>query len=113
MMRRHLMDSPRRSNRINLYVGNLASTVTEIELERVFSDFGPVIDVSIMNDEYIGSGQSRRYAYIKMEERTQGEAAILNLNGKSLSNCIINVIEGLPLSPADTTPPGNKYRHRS
>ncbi len=111
-MRRQLMDSPRRSNRINLYVGNLAFTVTEIELERIFSVFGTVINVSIMNDEYIGSGQSRRYAYIKMEERTQGEAAILSLNGKSLSNSIINVIEGLPLSPADAAPSCNKYRHR-
>ena len=111
-MRRQLMDSPRRSNRINLYVGNLALTVTEIELKRVFSAFGQVIDVSIMNDEYIGSGQSRRYAYVKMEERSQGEAAILSLNGKSLSNCVINVVEGLPLSPANVNPPSNKYRHR-
>ncbi len=112
-MRRRLMDSPRRSNRINLYVGNLSSTATEIDLKQVFSAFGPVIEVSIMNDEYIGSGQSRRYAYIKMEERTQGEAAILNLNGKSLSNRVIGVIEALPLSPVNVTPPCNKYRHRS
>ncbi|MDD4923234.1 MAG: RNA-binding protein [Dehalococcoidales bacterium] len=112
-MRRQLMDSPRRSNRINLYVGNLALTVTEFELKRVFSAFGQVIDVSIMNDEYIGSGQSRRYAYIKMEERTQGEAAILNLNGKSLGDRVIGVIEALPLSPANDTPSCNKYRHRS
>ncbi len=112
-MRRRLMDSPRRSSRINLYVGNLALSVTEIQLKKVFSTFGPVIDVSIMNDEYIGSGQSRRYAYVKMEERTQGEAAIHSLNGKSLSNSVIGVIEALPLSPVDITPPCNKYRHRS
>jgi hypothetical protein len=48
-----------------------------------------------------------------MEERTQGEAAIHSLNGKSLSNSVIGVIEALPLSPVDIIPPGNKYRHRS
>ncbi len=112
-MRRRLTDSPRRSNKINLYVGNLSSTVTEIELNHVFSVFGPVIEVCIMNDEYIGSGQSRRYAYVKMEERMQGEAAILSLNGKLLGSHVIGVIEALPVSPVNTSPPCNKYRHRS
>ncbi len=113
-MRRQLMDCHQRSSKINLYVSNLETTVTEADLKRIFSAFGPVIDVSIMNDEYIGSGQSRRYAYVKMEGKDQGEAAILSLNGKSLKNSVIGVIEALPLSPVnDTATACNKYRHRS
>jgi RNA recognition motif-containing protein len=108
------MDSPQRSAKINLYVGNLEPSVTAAELNRIFSAFGPVMEVSIMNDEYIGSGQSRRYAYVKMTLRAQGEAAILSLNGRSLKNRVIGVIEALPLSPIDGAPPlCNKYRHRS
>jgi RNA recognition motif-containing protein len=79
MMRRKLMDSRQRSSRINLYVSDLETTVTEADLKRIFSALGPVIYVSIMNDEYIGSGQSRRYAYGKMEGKDQVEAAILSL----------------------------------
>ena len=113
-MKRRLMDLPQGTAKMNVYVGNLELSVTELDLKRIFSVFGQVVDLNIMNDKYIGSGQPRRYAYVKMAVRSQGEAAIAGLNGKSLRNRIIGVIEALPLSPASgTVPSGNKYRRRS
>ena len=44
---------------MNIYVGNLSLEVTEEELRQEFITFGEVISVTIMNDKYIGSGQSR------------------------------------------------------
>jgi len=51
---------------MNIYVGNLSLDVTEKELRREFMAFGEVIAVTIMNDKYIGSGQSRGYGFIEM-----------------------------------------------
>ena len=114
MTKRHIMDFSPRSAKINVYVGNLALTVTEAELRQVFLAFGQVIGVSIMNDEYIGSRQPRGYVFVEMAVRLQGEAAIASLNGKSLRNRVISVIEALPLSPSKgVTSRSNRCRCRS
>ena len=83
---------------MNIYVGNLSLDVTEEELRREFMAFGEVISVTIMNDKYIGSGQSRGYAFVEMLSQSEGKAAIATLNDKTLRHMTINVIEALPLS---------------
>jgi len=83
---------------MNIYVGNLSLEVTEEELRRKFMAFGKVISVTIMNDKYIGSGQSRGYGFVEMPSEYEGQAAITGLNGKTLRHRTINVIQALPLS---------------
>jgi len=83
---------------MNIYVGNLSLEVTEEELRREFMAFGEVISVIIMNDKYIGSGQLRGYGFIEMASKAEGEAAIANLNEKTLKHMTINVVGALPLS---------------
>ena len=83
---------------MNIYVGNLSLEVTEGELRQEFMAFGEVISVTIMNDKYIGSGQSRGYAFVEMPSQSEGKAAIAALNDKTLRHMTINVIEALPLS---------------
>lgn len=83
---------------MNIYVGNLSLDVTEEELRREFMAFGEVLSVTIMNDRYISSGQPRGYSFVEMTSKSQGEAAIAGLNGKTLKNRVIDVIEALPLS---------------
>ena len=83
---------------MNIYVGNLSLEVTEGELRREFMAFGEVISVTIMNDKYIGSGQLRGYGFIEMPSQSEGKAAIIALNDKTLRHMTINVIEALPLS---------------
>ena len=83
---------------MNIYVGNLSLETTEDELRRGFAEFGEVISVTVMNDRYIGSGQTRAYAYVEMASKIEGAAAITNLEGIKLRNRTIKVIEALPLS---------------
>ncbi len=83
---------------MNIYVGNLSLEVTEEELRREFMSFGEVISVTIMNDKYIGSGQLRGYGFVEMPSQSEGKAAIIALNDKTLRHMTINVIEALPLS---------------
>ncbi len=83
---------------MNIYVGNLSLDITEEELRREFMAFGQVISVVIMNDRYIGSGQTRGYGYVEMAAKSEGSAAITSLKGKRLRSREIDVVEALPLS---------------
>ena len=83
---------------MNIYVGNLALEITEEELRREFMAFGKVTSVTIMNDKYIGSGQSRGYGFVEMASVSEAQDAIAALNGKTLRYRMITVIQALPLS---------------
>ena len=83
---------------MNIYVGNLSLEMTEDELRQEFAEFGEVVSVTVMNDRYIGSGQTRAYAYVEMAFKVEGTAAITNLKGIKLRDRTIKVIEALPLS---------------
>ena len=83
---------------MNIYVGNLSLEVTEDELRQVFKFFGEVIYVTIMNDNYIGSGQHREYGYVQMASKSEGQAAVIGLQEKILRGQVIKVVEALPLS---------------
>ncbi|MFA5308762.1 MAG: RNA-binding protein [Dehalococcoidales bacterium] len=83
---------------MNIYVGNLSLETTADELREKFLPFGAVGSVTIMNDKYIGSGQATGYGYVEMVSRVQGIAAVAGLDGKTLRNQPLNVVEALPLS---------------
>ena len=84
-------------NNMNIYVGNLPLEVTEEELRQEFMSFGEVTSAIIINDRY-GIGQSSGNGFVEMTSRSEGEAAIIALNGKSLKHRTIDVIQALPLS---------------
>ncbi|OGN96185.1 MAG: hypothetical protein A2Y89_05600 [Chloroflexi bacterium RBG_13_51_18] len=83
---------------MNIYVGNLSLETTEDELRQEFTEYGEVTSVTMMNDRYIGSGQARGYGFVKMASKSEGVAAIANLEGKTMRNRVVNVVEALPLS---------------
>jgi RNA recognition motif-containing protein len=85
---------------MNIYVGNLPIDVNEEELKEQFVPFGQVASVYIMNDKYIGSGQTRAYGYVIMPSHDQAVTAIAGLQGKTLRNRMLQVVEALPLSSA-------------
>jgi RNA recognition motif-containing protein len=114
MSSQHLISHPRTSHNINVFVGNLSLDMTETELKQEFLRYGEITSANIMNDKYIGSGQSRGYGFVEMAVRSQGEAAIIGLNGKMWHNRTINVLEAMTLSPVKKSvrPVGN-FRQRN
>ncbi|MFQ6122366.1 MAG: RNA recognition motif domain-containing protein [Dehalococcoidales bacterium] len=94
---------------MNIYVGNLSLEVTEEELRREFMAFGEVKSVTIMNDKYIGSGQSKGYGFVEMSSVSEGQAAITALNGKTLRHRTIDVLQALPLSDSSVN---GSYSHK-
>ena len=74
---------------MKIYVGNLASEVTEEELRQEFEAFGEVTSVNIITDKY--SGRPRGFGFVEMASVSEGQAAITGLNGKTLKERTLNV----------------------
>ena len=83
---------------MNIYVGNLSLDVSESELRRIFMTFGDVTSVTLMNHQFYGNSQPIGFAYVDMPSRSEGEAAIDALKGRTLRHRVIDVIQALPLS---------------
>jgi cold-inducible RNA-binding protein len=79
---------------IKLYVGGLAYSVTEQELETLFSGQGKVTSAVVIKDRE--SGQSKGFGFVEMEDTQEGQNAIKELNGKELSGRAIMVNEARP-----------------
>ena len=81
---------------MNIYVGNLSYEVSEEELQQEFMAFGEVTSASIIKDQY--SGRSRGFGFVEMPSKSEGEAAIAGLNGKTLKDRALTVNEARPRS---------------
>ena len=79
---------------INIYVGNLSYDVSDSALNDLFAQFGEVKEVKIISDTY--SGRPRGFAFVEMLERSDGEHAIKELNGKELQGRSLKVSEARP-----------------
>ena len=81
-------------NVMKLYVGNLSFSTTEHELRDLFAAHGTVTDVHVVTDRM--SGQSRGFAFVTMGNRSEGQAAINALEGRSLDDRNLTVNEARP-----------------
>ncbi len=84
-----------------LYVGNLAFSTTENELQELFAQAGTVQEVTLMQDKF--TGKSRGFAFVTMSSDQEAQNAITQFNGKT--------VEGRPLTvnearPREARPPG-------
>jgi RNA recognition motif-containing protein len=86
---------------MNIYVGNLSREVTEKELREEFMAFGEVTSVNIIKDKY--SGQSRGFGFIEMPSKSEGQAAIAGLKGKTLKDRTLDVSEARPRSDSKSS----------
>jgi RNA recognition motif-containing protein len=81
---------------VKIYVGNLSYDVTEEELRQEFQAFGGVESVNIISDKY--SGRSKGFAFVEMPSVSEGQAAIMALNGKTLKDRTLSVSAARPRS---------------
>jgi RNA recognition motif-containing protein len=79
---------------MKIYVGNLSYEVTEEDLRQEFEAFGEVTSVSVITDKY--SGRPKGFAFVEMATKSEAEAAISGLNGKTLKERTIMVNEARP-----------------
>lgn len=67
---------------MKIYVGNLASSVTEDILKKTFEAFGQVGTVNVIKDKH--SGEPRGFGFVEMPSKKEGQSAIDGLNGKEI-----------------------------
>jgi len=79
---------------MNIYVGNLSFSVKDSDLREAFEAFGTVESAKVIEDR--DTGRSRGFGFVEMPEKSEGEAAIAGLNGKSLIDREIKVNEAKP-----------------
>jgi len=79
---------------MKLYVGGLAYSVTDEELEKLFAEHGAVASAKVIKDR--DSGQSKGFGFVEMNEEKDGQAAITTLNGKDFNGRSIVVNEARP-----------------
>jgi cold-inducible RNA-binding protein len=79
---------------MKIYVGNLSYEVTEEDLRQEFEAFGEVTSVSVITDKH--SGRPKGFAFVEMATKSDAEAAITGLNGKTLKERTIVVNEARP-----------------
>lgn len=81
-------------NNSKLYVGNLAYTTSETDLQDMFSAHGTVIEVKLPVDRE--SGRPRGFAFVTMATAEAAQAAILGLNGTAVGERTLTVNEARP-----------------
>lgn len=79
---------------LNLYVGNLPYTMTDQELNDLFSEVGEVQSARVMNDRE--TGRSRGFGFVEMKNEDDGREAIEKLNGADCGGRALVVNEARP-----------------
>jgi len=77
-----------------LYVGNLPFTTTELELQDMFAQAGPVTEVLLMQDKF--TGKSRGFAFVTMASEADAQNAVSQLDGKQIEGRPLRVNEARP-----------------
>lgn len=99
-----------------LYIGNLPFTVTNQQLQEMFSEIGTVKSVKIITDR--DTGRARGFAFVEMENHQEAINAINTLNGREYDGRVLTVAEARPQNSQGKRPfrrdqsnrPGNRKR---
>jgi cold-inducible RNA-binding protein len=78
-----------------LYVGNLAYSVRDEDLQQEFSAFGAVQSAKVMMDR--DSGRSKGFGFVEMGSAAEAEAAIQGLNGRNFGGRDLTVNIARPM----------------
>jgi len=80
-----------------LYVGNLAYSIRDNDLEQAFSQFGAVSSAKVMMER--DTGRSKGFGFVEMGSDAEAQAAINGMNGQPLGGRSIVVNEARPMEP--------------
>jgi RNA recognition motif-containing protein len=77
-----------------LYVGNLAYSVRDQDLQDAFSQYGAVSSAKVMMDRE--TGRSKGFGFVEMGSDAEAQAAINGLNGQPVAGRAVVVNEARP-----------------
>ena len=93
-----------------LYVGNLAWTVTDQDLEDAFAEAGKVENAQVIMDR--ATNRSRGFGFVEMATDEAADAAVTKLNGREIKGRPIRVNEAQARTGGGGGPRGGGSRDR-
>ena len=84
---------------MNIYLGNIAWSMTEDTVEALFAEFGTVSSVKIITDKY--SGRSKGFGFVEMDDDAAAQAAIDALNDSEQDGRNLRVNQARPRERRD------------
>ena len=90
-----------------LYVGGLLYSVTEAQLEELFSGHGTVESARVITDRM--SGRSRGFGFVEMSTPEEAEEAMQKLNGTELEGRTLTANEAKPQQPRSEGGGGGRW----
>ena len=94
-----------------LYVGGLPYSVTEGQLQEIFSAHGTVESARVITDKF--TGQSRGFGFVEMASGSEAHKAIEALNGTQLDGRTLVVNEAKPMASRDGGSRGSRSGGRN
>ncbi len=79
---------------MNIYVGNLAWSISDDELRDLFTEFGDVSSANVIMDKF--SGRSKGFGFVEMPNDSDAESAIESLNEKEIDGRNLRVNQAKP-----------------
>jgi RNA recognition motif-containing protein len=84
---------------IKLFVGSLAYTATDDDLQAFFAEAGTVASAKVIMDRE--TNRSRGFGFVEMSSDEEAKAAIEKLNGKDLNGRAVMISEARPQEPRE------------
>ena len=79
---------------MQIFVGNLAFTVTEQDVRELFAPYGVLTRINLITDRE--TGRLRGFGFVEMADDTAAQAAIAALHGHELAGRALNVNTARP-----------------
>ncbi|WP_319480632.1 RNA-binding protein [uncultured Draconibacterium sp.] len=79
---------------MNIYIGNLPFNMGEEDLREIFEEYGEVASAKIIMDKF--TGRSKGFGFIEMEDDSEANKAIEELNNAEVAGRNIKVNESKP-----------------
>jgi RNA recognition motif-containing protein len=78
---------------MNIFIGNLPTAATELNVRDLFKEFGRIRSVNILTD--METGLSKGFGFVEMEDNGDGRRAIKMLNNMNFMDQSIQVSEAM------------------
>ncbi len=91
-----------------VYVGGLPYSVTDGQLQEIFSAHGTVESARVIADKF--TGQSRGFGFVEMSSGSEAQAAISSLNGTQYEGRSLVVNEAKPQTTRNNNGGGSSNR---
>lgn len=78
-----------------LYVGNLPYSTNDQSLADTFSKYGNVLSATVITDKM--SGRSKGFGFVELEDDSQAQEAIKEMNGVDMDGRKLNVSVARPM----------------